>query len=101
MRMWKMEVDAELPPAAAAVTDRGARRLEDLLARIPDVEVLDVRPHCDGRFVLARFAVPAEDIDEAMDRSADFLRSSAVGAGIGPVVLVASRLSLPRHAGRG
>jgi hypothetical protein len=99
--MWKMEVDAELPPSAAAVTDQRARRLAELLAKMPDVEVLDVRPHCDGRFVLARFAVPAEDIDDAMDRSADFLRSSAIRAGIGPVVLVASRLSLPRHAGRG
>jgi hypothetical protein len=96
-----MELDAELPPSAAPVTPERARRLGELLARIPGVDVIEVRPHCEGRFVVARVAVAAADIEDAMDRSAGFVRSSAAGAGIGPVVLVASRLALPRHPGRG
>jgi hypothetical protein len=91
MRTWKLELDAELPPAAHDVTPERTRAVTDLLARIPGVDVVAVRPHCRNRFVLASLTVEARDLSDAVDRAVAYLRSSAVAAGIGPLILVGSR----------
>lgn len=102
IRSWALELDAELLPAAPAVTAEGAQALAGLLARIPGVEVVAVRPHCGGRFVLAILAVDAPDLSDALERAVVFLRSSAAAAGIGQLILVAERHAVPslsRQAG--
>ena len=76
------------------MTAERAVALADILAHVGGMRVVAVRPHCGGRFVLASLAVEARDVADAVDRSAAFLRSSAMAAGIGPLILVAAR-----HAG--
>lgn len=90
-RPWELELDAEVPLGARAVTTERARALAELLARVPGLDVLAIQPHCDGRFVLARVRVDASDLSSAMDRATAFLRSGAMDAGIGPLILVAAR----------
>ncbi len=100
IRSWALELDAELPPAGPAVTAERARALAGLLARIPGVEVVAVRPHCGGRLVLASLAVDAPDLSIAIERAVAFLRSSAVAAGIGQLILVAERHAVPSGSRR-
>ncbi len=100
IRTWALELDAELPPAGPAVTAERAKALAGLLAHIPGVEVVAVRPHCGGRFVLASLAVDAPDLSNAMERAVAFLRSSAVAAGLGQLVLVAERHGVPSTSRR-
>ncbi len=100
IRTWALELDAELPPTAPAVTAERARALAGLLAHIPGVQVVAVRPHCGGRFVLASLAVDAPDLSNAIERAVAFLRSSAAAAGIDQLILVAERHAAPREGRR-
>jgi hypothetical protein len=91
LRTWELELDAELPSAAPAVTAEHAGALAGLLARMPGVGVTAIVPHGQGRFVMASLAVGASDLPDAMARAAASLRSSAVAAGLGPLILVGAR----------
>lgn len=90
-RQWDLELDAEVPLDAPAVTAERSRALAELLARVPGLEVVAIRPHCEGRFVLVRLRVPEHDLADAVDRATAYLRSGATTAGIGPLILVAAR----------
>jgi hypothetical protein len=92
-RTWELTLDAELPPDAATATAERARAVADLLARVPGVTAAAVKPHCEGRFLLAVLSVEAHDLEGAIERAAGYLRSSAVAAGMGPLVLVGARCS--------
>jgi hypothetical protein len=91
IRMWEFTLDAELPPASRDVTAARARAVADRLARIPGVGSAAVRPHCEGRFLLARITVEATSLDDAIDRSVAYLRSCAIDTDVGPLILVAAR----------
>src|SRR2546423_1498076 len=95
-RTWELELDAELPPFAASVTPERARALADLMAAIRGLDVLAVRPHCEGRFVLASLAIEAPSLADAVERAIASLRRSAVLAGIGPLILVGARHACPQ-----
>ena len=90
---WEITLDAELPPASCSVDAERARAVADRMARIPSVRSASVRPHCQGRFVLADLVIEAGDLSDALDRAAVFLRSCATDAGAGPLILVAARYS--------
>lgn len=92
-RTWELTLDAELQPAAAALTAERAHAVVELLRRLPGVGAVAVRPHCKGRFLLASLAVEARDLADAVDKSCAFLQSCAVDAGVGPLILVAARHS--------
>ena len=77
---------------ARAMTAEGAEALAGRLARIHDVEVVAVRPHCGDRFILVSLTVQAGNPSDAVDRAVAVLRSSAAAAGVGPLVLVAARV---------
>jgi len=93
MRTWELTLDAELPPASDDVTAERARAVADRLARFPGVGAAGARPHCGGRFLLAHLAVEATSLSDAVDRSVAILRSCALDAGVGPLILVAARYS--------
>lgn len=90
-RTWELTLDAELMPAAAALTPARARRVASLLAGLAGVRAVTVRPHCGGRFVLVTLTLEARDSADAIDRAAAYLRACAVDAGVGPLILVAAR----------
>ena len=89
---WELELDAELLSGAPAMTAERVEALTGLLARIPGVEVVAVRPHCGDRFVLVSLAVEAPNSSDAVDRAVAALRGSAAAAGVGPLILVAARV---------
>lgn len=90
-RAWALELDAEVAPDGAVVSPRQAAALAGLLARTHGVDDVTARPHCGGRFVLVRLTVDAPDLHDAVDRACASLHSSALAAGLGPMVLVAAR----------
>jgi len=92
-RPWPLELDGEVAPSAPAITVERARALAELIARIHGVELASAEPHREGRFVLVRLTVTAADMTDAVDRACAFLHSSAVAAGLSPLVLVAARLA--------
>jgi hypothetical protein len=92
-RTWELTLDAELDPDAAAATPERARAVAGLLAQFRGVTAAAVRPHCEGRFLLAIVSVEGHDFGHAIDRAATFLRSSATAAGLGPLILVGARCS--------
>jgi hypothetical protein len=89
---WELTLDAELQPDTAATPEQ-AQAVADVLARVRGVTAAAVRPHCQGRFLLATVSVEARDLADAIDRAAAFLRSSATAAGLGPPILVGARCS--------
>ena len=93
VRAWEVTLDAELPPAAAAVTAERARTVAELLVHMPGIGAAVVRPHCQGRFLYASLVVEARDLQDAVDRGAVLLRDCATAAGVGPLILVAARHS--------
>lgn len=90
-RAWALELDAEVAPGGAIVTPGPAAAVAGLLARTHGVDRVSARPHCAGRFVLVRLTVEALDLHDAVDRACASLHSSALAAGLGPMVLVAAR----------
>ncbi len=90
-RTWELELDAELLPGAPALTPERAQLLAGLLTGVPGVDLVAVRPHCAGRFVLTTVALEAHDLEDAVDRAAAALRGGALAAGVGPLILVAAR----------
>ena len=93
VRKWELTLDAEMVPDAAAASPELAEAIVGLLAQFPDVSAAAVRPHCEGRFLLAIMCVQAHDLGDAIDRAEAILRSSATAAGIGPLILVGARCS--------
>ena len=67
--------------------------MAELLSRIPGLDRVEVRPHGDGRFVRATLSVRAHDLNDAVESAAADLRSCALAAGVGPLVLVSARYS--------
>jgi hypothetical protein len=62
-----------------------------LLTRLPGLSRVAVEAHCDGRYVRATLAVEAYDLSDAVERAGAYLRSCAVDAGLGLLILVAAR----------
>jgi hypothetical protein len=92
-RPWPLELDAEVAPSTRTVSARQAQALAELLGRIEGVQRATADPHCGGRFVLVRITVMATDLADAADRACAFLHSSAIAAGLSPLVLVAARFA--------
>ncbi len=87
-RNWTLDLDAELASGAPAITDHQVQALVHLLTRMPTVKDAAAERHCEGRFVHCHIAVEARDFASAIDRAAVYLRSCAIAAGLGSVVLV-------------
>ncbi len=87
-QIWSLDLDAELASGAPAMTDDQVQALVHLLARMPAVTDAAAEPHCEGRFVHCYITVEAGDLAEAIDRAAASLRSCAIDAGLGSMILV-------------
>lgn len=87
---WRLKLSAEISPEAAPVTAEQVRSLAELINRVPGLSEVSVRPGCGGAFVRAELTVDASNLADAIDRAAAYLRSYALAARLGRVVLVAA-----------
>ena len=96
---WPLELDAERCVGGSGATAERLASLVRLVMRTRGVDQAAASTHCGGCHLRVGVTLAAPDLPTAVERAALLLRSCALDAGLGPVILVSVRVAPPEERG--